>query len=66
MAEARDQPGPAHGQNCMMCWEAGADLVFQPCGHQVMCRECSEPFVRNQVACPKCSMQILSGYCLDL
>ena len=47
--------------DCMMCWEAGADIVFQPCGHRCMCTACCEPFVRNRLACPKCSLQILDS-----
>ena len=31
----------ANAGECMMCTEAAAVVLFQPCGHQIVCHECS-------------------------
>ena len=43
---------------CIICWEASANVVLQPCGHLCMCLSCVE-LLRGAV-CPMCRGEVLS------
>ena len=43
---------------CIICWEASASVVLQPCGHLCVCLSCVE-LLRGAV-CPMCRGEVLS------
>ena len=43
---------------CIVCWEASASIVLQPCGHLCVCLGCVE-LLRGDL-CPMCRGQVLS------
>ena len=43
---------------CIICWEASANVVLQPCGHLCVCLSCVE-LLRGAV-CPMCRGEVLS------
>ena len=53
------------GSECVVCWEAGADLVFQPCGHACACSGCAALFLTGCAPCPMCRMTVQSGIALN-
>ena len=53
------------GSECAVCWEAGADLVFQPCGHACACSGCAALFLTGCAPCPMCRMTVQSGIALN-
>ena len=43
---------------CIICWEAGANVVLQPCGHLCVCSGCVE--LLRGALCPMCRGEVLS------
>ena len=43
---------------CVVCWDASADVVFQPCGHACSCTACAESLIGKVAFCPMCRSQI--------
>ena len=43
---------------CIICWDANASVVLQPCGHLCVCLGCVE--LLRGAACPMCRGQVLS------
>ena len=43
---------------CIICWEAGANVVLQPCGHLCVCLGCVE--LLKGALCPMCRGEVLS------
>ena len=40
---------------CVVCWEADADVLFRPCGHA--CMSCAQPFM-FAAPCPVCRAHV--------
>ena len=53
------------GSECVVCWEADADIVLQPCGHACACSGCAHLFLNGTALCPICRSIIKSGIALD-
>ena len=53
--------GDPQDVECVVCWEAEAGVVFQPCGHACTCMSCAESFLASGVCCPMCRAQITAG-----
>ena len=51
---------------CIVCWAAGAEVVFQPCGHLCTCSSCAEPFLGQRLACPMCRATVAGGISVGL
>ena len=35
--------------DCVICWEARANMVLVPCGHLCMCYECASSWARSMI-----------------
>ena len=58
------QAGPSQSKiscECVVCWEAEANHIFQPCGHLCTCLSCAQPFLHSQVPCPMCRAPVVSS-----
>jgi len=60
-SQARAQPrtssdGPL--RSCRICMSAEVQVCTKPCGHAIMCLECSERVARVSGECPLCRCQI--------
>ena len=49
---------------CVMCWDAAADVLQQPCGHVCTCYGCAE--VLADALCPMCRCEVVSIIVLQL
>ncbi|KAK3738857.1 hypothetical protein QZH41_015066, partial [Actinostola sp. cb2023] len=52
----RDWDEPKDSASCLICVDGEADTVFLPCGHRILCTECSTRAKR----CPECKQQVVS------
>ena len=46
---------------CVVCWQADASVVLQPCGHLCTCAACTALFLGPQGACPLCRCSVLGS-----
>jgi len=54
------KPGSIQNNECTVCFEKGVvDTILIPCGHQIMCHNCSLEIKRNQNICPICRKKIV-------
>ena len=44
---------------CITCWEGGADVVLQPCGHLCVCSDACVELLRGAM-CPMCRSEVLT------
>ena len=49
---------------CVVCWEADANVVLQPCGHMCACSGCAA--LLTDMLCPMCRCEVLSSITLQL
>ena len=63
-SSAVDDPD-AEEEECVVCWAAGAEVVFQPCGHLCTCCSCAQPFLGRSLACPMCRATVAGGISLE-
>jgi len=42
------------GKKCIVCYDSKINIVLVPCGHHILCEDCSEKITK----CPICSAQI--------
>ena len=49
---------------CVICWDAAANVVLQPCGHVCACSGCA--VVLEDALCPMCRSGVLSNIILQL
>ena len=47
--------------DCVICWEAAASLVFQPCGHMCACANCVSAFFGPAFLCPMRRSEVASS-----
>ena len=52
---------PSFVDECVVCWEADADLIFRPCGHACACSSCAHLFLTSSALCPMCRAPIEGG-----
>lgn len=43
---------------CIICMEVQADVVFQPCSHNVTCRQCAAKVLAQTCECPMCRCRL--------
>ena len=48
---------------CVMCWDAAADVLQQPCGHVCTCYGCTKVL---DALCPMCRCEVVSIIVLQL
>ena len=70
-SSSKAEPSASHAEldggppeECVVCWAAGAEVVFQPCGHLCTCCSCAEPFLGQSLACPMCRATVVEGITL--
>ena len=52
---------------CVVCWAASSEVLFQPCGHLCTCAACARSFSpENGRACPLCRHPITSAFSVSL
>ena len=44
----------SHDDECIVCLEAKREILFQPCGHLIVCTNCAAPLQE----CPKCRVAV--------
>ena len=49
---------------CVICWDAAANVVLQPCGHVCACSGCA--VVLEEALCPMCRCEVVSNIVLQL
>lgn len=49
---------------CVICWEATASVVLQPCGHLCACSRCAA--LLKELLCPMCRCEVLSSIIVQL
>ena len=50
---------------CVVCWSAGAEVIFQPCGHFCTCENCAKPWLGvGGPSCPLCRTPVTSSISL--
>ena len=52
---------PSFVDECVVCWEADAELIFRPCGHACACSSCAYLFLTSSALCPMCRAPIEGG-----
>ena len=52
--------------DCVICWAAGAEVIFEPCGHLCACQSCAQPFLVQALECPMCRASVISGIFVEL
>ena len=55
-------PGSFASSECVICWEADASVVLQPCGHMCACPVCATLLQHSD--CPMCRRRVQS--CLNV
>ena len=58
--DPRQQVAGELADECVVCWSAGPEVIFQPCGHLCVCTACAQPFLEG-LACPMCRQIISAG-----
>lgn len=53
-----ENPEPIKLHKCLICADRFAGIVFTPCGHFVVCFECSLELMQRELNCPCCRQQI--------
>ena len=43
-----------HDETCIICMDAPREVVFRPCGHNVVCTDCSKLVMASGGLCPMC------------
>ena len=56
-----DSGRPSFVGECVVCWEANAELIFRPCGHACACSSCAHLFLTSSALCPMCRAPIEGG-----
>ena len=56
--------GNAEGSECVVCWEAAANVVLVPCGHMCACSGCAA--LLQQSDCPMCRCKVQACLCVEL
>ena len=51
-------------EECIICWDACASVVLQPCGHMLACLGCIE--LLADLPCPMCHRPVVSSVCLEV
>ena len=54
----------ASAEDCVVCWSAAAEVLFQPCGHFICCAACAGPFLARGMPCPMCRVAVSASVCL--
>ncbi|GFQ72974.1 hypothetical protein TNCT_104821 [Trichonephila clavata] len=44
--------------NCIICCENMSVILFEPCNHKGLCRECSKEYLKYSDRCPFCRRKI--------
>ncbi|GFR17956.1 hypothetical protein TNCT_188671 [Trichonephila clavata] len=44
--------------NCIICCENMSIILFEPCNHKGLCRECSKEYLKYSNRCPFCRRKI--------
>ena len=44
-----EKEGAGMAPDCVICWEARANMVLVPCGHLCMCYECASSWARSMI-----------------
>ena len=52
------------GAECIICWEAPANVVLQPCGHMCACIGCIG--LLSGLPCPMCRQEVTSSMAAEL
>ena len=43
---------------CIVCMEAQLHVIFQPCGHNITCRQCAAKVLAQSCECPMCRRRL--------
>ena len=57
-------PGSDEVAECVICWDAAANVVLQPCGHVCACSGCA--VVLEEALCPMCRCVVMDNIVLQL
>ena len=57
-------PGNDEVAECVICWDAAANVVLQPCGHVCACSGCA--VVLEEALCPMCRRVVMSNIVLQM
>ncbi|GFV36953.1 hypothetical protein TNCV_4545411 [Trichonephila clavipes] len=44
--------------NCIICCEKESTVMFEPCNHKGLCRDCSKEYLKQTNRCPFCRRKI--------
>lgn len=50
--EEEEEEGP--GMQCVVCWAAPREVIFEPCNHVAVCGECAQKLREERKPCPCC------------
>ena len=57
-AEQRDLEAKTETSDCVVCYDARANMALVDCGHVALCDSCIETYIRNTLRCPVCRKEI--------
>lgn len=51
-----EEEGP--GMQCVVCWAAPREVIFEPCNHVAVCGECAQKLREERKPCPCCRQSV--------
>ena len=60
MAQSLGAMSVGSGDSCSSCGLENAEILFVPCGHRVLCKQCCSKL--SKARCPQCGLSVKQMY----
>lgn len=61
-----NKEGKVHEDSeCVICFDAKPNIIYDPCGHGAVCKECSLEYIKNEETCMFCRKRIEKLYIIE-